>query len=668
MTRISLDPTRLRDYVAHASAPRDDADQRVMALTNALADLEAALPSWLGGPAPPAAPDAAGALQRVATLDDHVGAVAAVFEDADEHGPDGLPVVDDGTLTATAPLPALYDEDDRQALRDRAEDELATLFERLRAGDADATTAGELAAVLGLLDHVVAASADPQQAAAGLMERMGAGDLDAALTLLEEEAAAADDVGRRDWQVVAIADLASFVSLGLEAEPARAARWVDRLASRRDLAGPDGADGADGLAVLGAFVAPGTQVLGRHLFARLWRVGPAPGGGLVERLYDTDVLVEPVLAGAGRNPELANAIVTDLLGSGEVVDAQGRTRADDFEVLFSISHEQDPRFSGLDDGVLGDALAAAVDPSLDPLDRATTAWDLTNHYVDVELDGRVHYGYPPEVLHGLAAATQPLLEGWDPAADGQVVLATRTDAATPVDDGPLWRAVADYAQRDGGLAGLREAVGGATVFRVDAAGQAIVDHPGQADAIGGPLRTSDLRTLGDLYLEMGDTLADRRLADLASAVTPHGDAGAALWTVASGVAGEFPGGSTVAAMADAARGYYADPPPGTGDALAGVSPQLATNLVEANLLARPGQFDSEVVRELLPAAMAYGGRDAVFSLVVSNDPLAGAPADLRGLVERAQSDPAYVALRNQVGGQLDAVDAQWGEALSDTGG
>ncbi len=673
MTRISLDPTLLRGYTAHAADPRDDVSDRVAELGAALADLEAALPGAVGGLVAPTAPDTDAAVLKATATDDHVAAVAAVFEDADQHGPDGLPIVDDATLTAALPVPDLYTEEQREALRLQAEEELASLRERIAAGDVDDTTTDALMGTLGLLNHVVETSADPQAAAAALVETMGPGDMYEALRLLDAEASTEGDrLGHDSPAVTAIADLASVTSLGLEDDPERAARWADDLATRGITHEETGARGStvttverphlDALVVLAASVAPGTGTLGTAIFDRLHGPGPYPGeGGVVDRLYGGAGGLTPILERAAGEPELANGIVDSLLddtpdreGDGSPLQRAG------IDTVFSPGRDDIHEFPGLSDETLRDVLVASVDPSLDPVERGTTAYHLAEQHAAV-LDSRPPvprgpYAGPQEygdtVVEGFAAATQPLLEGWTSTGEAEVWLLP-SDGGAPVAlaDDVLWDAVGAYGERGSGVDGLLHAVGGATSMRVLQAYDIGLADPESAGHTA-PLDLSRLTALGDLQGWVAANVNSERFTSLVEAAEAPAGPSAVVTSILTGVIGEAPGGSSLGGVINALQALEGRGVTGGGNALAGAEVRTVVDMALLDLAARPDLATPEVLTQLEEAAGARG-ETGIYSLLTNNvhpPPEAISPAlrELRNLV-LAQSEAVDTAEANALG-------------------
>ena len=281
----------------------------------------------------------------------------------------------------------------------------------------------------------------------------GAGDV---VTALRPRATDLDDATSLDQSVAAMRDLDMSVADWSRSPPASAGARrssCKRSAPRRwSIQAQRREHRRDGLGQRCRHSVP------RRLRSVLTRTGPAPRGGLVDRLYGVTDPGAPILVTAaaqvegGGRPQapLAHAVVRETLDSGAFVVVFGAA-----DVIAGVM----PAERAYQDA-LGDVLAASVDHTLPGDDRAALSYDLTTTYVDVrstpviDTDG----AFSPTVTRGLAAATQPLLERWMMTVTANRPRVRRRDALS-VGDAVLDQASGTSPTRSGdrGLEGaLRE--------------------------------------------------------------------------------------------------------------------------------------------------------------------------------------------------------------------
>ncbi len=338
--------------------------------------------------------------------------------------------------------------------RDWLADQLATIDERVRAGES--VDPRRLARVVALAHQLVDGAPDPAAEARRLIARMGPADARAAVRIFSRAAAGASRPN--DPAVVALADLGRVVSLGLEGDEARAARWVDVL-TRPDLAVARlPRRTTEALALFGAGNAPGTSTFGALLAVGLLAHGStAPTLGVSWRLYGSEDPLAPIIATATERDasgftqaRLANRIVDRLVSTG--------------------SGEPLARALGGDGAVAAERsrlLPAAVDPAAGEHERMTVAVALAAHYHDVHAQvAAIVPGfriYERDATAAFGAATQPLFEHLSVGDEnGELTIGTRKFG----DGRVLWHAVADFAADPGGTDGLGAALAGATTARL----------------------------------------------------------------------------------------------------------------------------------------------------------------------------------------------------------
>jgi hypothetical protein len=519
-------------------------------------------------------------------------------------------------------------------------EQLSTLCERAASDERDLTPA-EVAHVLAMARALVDRSPDPQAEAQMLIAAMGAADLDTAIRLLET---GASDAASTDHPAVAgLLDLGHVVSLGLEGQPSRAERWADALVDHRTLFGDIPGGSAEGLAVMGAGNAPGTSVFGAEVFGGLLaHAGSTPVLGLVHRLYGTtDPLAPIVTTAATRRPDgsfdqapLAHAIVRH---AADEDDGRSLVR------LFG-GHDAPVAY----DTARRDVLMAAVDPSLPADQRVRLSYDLAGHYVEArESPVATDLGYrfySPAVTQGFAASTQPLLDHWQGDDPGIIHVETAEGSTLDLTGGVLWDAVGHLGEDPGGAEGLSTALGGTTTARLTAsyttaAERARADVPTTVH----PFGPEGLDQLGDVYRVMSTTVGNARFQSVVDAAESDGgrlDAG--ITSVAYGLAGELPGGSTAAGVTEALDILTSETPEvtGGGSTTAGLAVRLTRDLVAFNLLAHP-DLATPGLTTALQAAKQEQGDLGVYRLLHDdraplNTPDGMALADLQALVDNQE--------------------------------
>jgi hypothetical protein len=272
---------------------------------------------------------------------------------------------------------------------------------------------------------------------------------------------------------------------------------------------------------------------------------------------------------------------------------------------------------GLDE-ILRGVLVASVDPSLPAADRARLAAALAEHYVQAR-ESWLAAGspYSANVNAGFAAATQPLLEGWQDENGGQIVILGGSGDETVLPDAALWDAVRLFAEDPGGIDGLSSAVAGTTTARlVDSyqVGTQLAAEDGFREATY-PFETISLVRLGEVYRTVATTVGNERFSSLVEAVEQDNRLEDATWAAVSGIVGEAPGGDAVAGVVDALLVAEQDPEvTGGGNPLAGVEPHVTKQLVALTLVARPDLATLEV-RSLLLNAVDEAGANGVHDLM-----------------------------------------------------
>jgi hypothetical protein len=594
MTTSSAEVTRLDAYEPSLTPVHEG-------LTLMAGRLEAAMAEFFAG----AGPFASGSAEEVGTpvrdvLDqsDYLAAwvttVASGFRSAGAD-PDG-----DGVLTAPeAALAGLVLSPVLDEERAAVAAELATLAERARPGDRTPTPA-QLAAVVDRVRRLVDGAPDPAAEAERLLEHMGSADVDVAVTLLERDARGA--TGLDDPSVGALLDLGHVVSLGLESQPDRAARWADELVDRR-AAVLDLVPGAavEGLSVMGAGNASGSAAFGVALYGQLaGRSGRTPAGGLVDRLYGVTGPGAASLVTAGRRDEagradqaaLAHGIVDDLsAGDGRrLYEAMGPGAPADMA------------------GIHRDVVVAAVDPGLPDDARVRLAQRLAALYVEQPgpLGSDRLPPYPSEVTTGFAAATQPLMEN-AMGGDATTVDIDPAGNASTAPGAALWDAVGEYGVTPGGPEGLRYALDGVTASVL---GDALASGVGAgADRAGStyPLDPNRLEDLGNVYEEVAARVANERFASVVSSLEDGGVVRGAGLSVVAGIAGEFPGGSTAVGFVDAAVTLDAERHvTGGANPLVGAEANLIRELVAVDMAARPDIVTPGLRARLMEVAASDG--------------------------------------------------------------
>ncbi|HET6950913.1 MAG TPA: hypothetical protein VFI47_11085 [Acidimicrobiales bacterium] len=574
-----------------------------------------------------------------------VTSVAAAFRAAggDPDG-DGVWTAPDAALAGLLLSPVLAEE------RAAVAAELGTLAERARAGELDLTPA-ELAAVVERARRLVDGAPDPAAAAELLLTPLGAGDLDVAVSVLEH--GAGDATGVEHPAVAALRNLGHVVSLGLESQPERAARWADEVVDRRARGPFDRAAGAavEGLAVMAGGNAAGTSAFAAALYGQLvTRTGTTPADGLTARLYGVTAPGAPIMFTAGHRgadgrfdqPELAHALVDDLSAGGGagLWRAMGHAAPDDMAATSR------------------DVLVASVDPSLPVGDRRRLAYRLAGLYLDQPgpLGGDLP-PYPPEVTSGFAAATRPLMEGWS-GRGSRVIDLDPGGGGDRVGDARLWDAVRRYGEVPGGSGGLARALGGVTDHVLSdalAAGTGPGSVPGTATY---PLDPNRLADLEEVYTEVSSTVANERFRSVVDALEDGGGAPTdAAFSIGGGMVGEIPGGSTAAGLVDAARTFdETREVSGGGDPTVGVEAQLVYRLVVLDVQARPDLVTPELAAELLDSART-GGRLGIYDLL-RNTEGRYPPTDANG-------GEALTRLRDLVLTQLDRTGMGTAVALGE---
>ena len=560
-----------------------------------------------------------------------VAAVGAAFLAAGADG-DG-----DGVYRASHELLApLVGRAVRSEHLDVVATQLATLHERARAGDLD-LTAGDLARLVAAARLVVDGAADPGTEAERLVAPMGSGDLVTALMLLSS--GAADATGTDHTAVAALLDLGHILSLGLESDSARAERWADEILDHA-VFGTLPAPLVEGLAVMAGGNAPGTSVLGPEVVGAVVAGGrSAPVGGLVHRLYGTTDPLAPVMTvAAARGPDGSYV-------QAPLAHAVTRRAVDDPATMVRVFGGDAPDAY---DAVRGDVLVAAVDPSL-PDDRLVLlADDLAHHYVAAtESTVVTTFGlrlYSPTVAEGFGAALQPLLDHWQGSEAGEIVVRRGPGDTMTSSDRHLWDAVAALGQDAGGAAGLSSALAGTTTSRLAASAATGAERARAGMPTGiPPFGADDLDQLGEVYRVVAGRVGNARFNAVVDAVETDGDRlEAALASVSRGIAGEVPGGSTLAGAAEALTILTQDHPDvtGVGPTTEGLAVHLTRDLVAFNLQARPDLATPGVIAALRQATASDG--DLGVHLLIHDDraPLhtsgGRALADLQRLVDQQE--------------------------------
>lgn len=514
--------------------------------------------------------------------------------------------------------------------------QLATLHERARTGDLD-LTAAELARLVAAARLVVDGAADPGTEAERLVAAMGSGDLVAALTLLSS--GAADATGTDHTAVAALLDLGHILSLGLESDPARAERWADEIADHA-VFGTLPTPLVEGLAVMAGGNAPGTSVLGPEVVRALVAGGQsAPVGGLVHRLYGTTDPLAPVTTVAAACGPDGSYVQAPL------AHAVTRRALDDPATMVRVFGGEAPDAY---DAVRGEVLVAAVDPSLPDHRRVLLADDLAHHYVAARESTVVTtFGlrlYSPTVTEGFGAALQPLLDHWEGSEAGEIVVRRGPGDTMTSSDRHLWDAVAALGQDSGGSAGLSSALAGTTTSRLAASAATGAERARAGMPTGiPPFGADDLDQLGEVYRVVAGRVGNARFNAVVDAVGTDGNRlEAALASVSRGVAGEVPGGSTLAGAAEALTILTQDHPDvtGVGPTTGGLAVHLTRDLVAFNLQARPDLATPGVIAALREATASDGALGV--HLLVHDDraPLhtsgGRALADLQRLVDQQE--------------------------------
>jgi hypothetical protein len=565
-----------------------------------------------------------------------VGAVGEAFRTAGAD-PDG-----DGVVTArVADLPPVGSASRADRLADVAA-LLASLRERADDGDARITP-GELAAALSIARELVATSADPEAEAARILETVGPGDVAVAVDLLGAGASGADDLAVGPAR--ALFDLGGVLSLGLEAQPARAERWVRRLTeslAALDVVGDGRADHrVDSLALLGGGNAPGTATFGVALAAGLRTAGlETQRWGPVHRLYGTTHPIAPAVAAAGARGT-GGRFVQVPLARGLVADL---SRADQGRALAGVFGGGAPTGYDL---ARADALRAAVDPAGAPADRVGLALELVTRFGERH---RIFPAFPdleiysPAVTSAFGAATQPLLEQWTWHGDHGTVDVPGAAGPRPVPDDALWTTVGELAQLPGGDEGLGAALSGATAHRLAAgvvAHQDELAHGARPSPVA-PLAPDGLRDLGGLYARTTAAAGQARFEAIADHVEQGATTGDAVRPVLDGALGELPGGSVVAGAVHSLETATSGSPhvTGGGAVTGGLEPALTAALVRLDLTHHPELATDAVLRALREAEDT--GPTGVYDLIHGDHQVASTGAgrelsDLQALVT-AQED------------------------------
>jgi hypothetical protein len=435
VTTSSAHPAELRDYVSRTRGALIDVADAAVLVTQAVADLQAALPE--GHQLTTIADLTLPAVSRAHAVDAQVSITAAIF-DAAGRG-DGVVTVDDTALPA---FPPVYDQATIDALTARLEDELATLKERLAASSADETTLDELLGLLGMA-RTLTDRADVQghstEAAADLIDRLGAGDVAVMLDMLEGAVLDDDSAARGGFE-----DLAIVLSRGLETQPTRVDRWLDTLT-----AGHSWIDSTpEALVALAALGAPGARAFGGAVWSRLlahrgdglpsYGNGPlrGPSGGLLERVFGTPSAVAVMVDAAAERPGLANGIVTNM-------------SADVFEDLVSDRLNDTPWPADIEDR-FNEILTASIDPSLPLNHRLESSLHVMEFVRDTD---DLSDTYSDATLTTLGTMTHPLLANTGP---GQKTIVFDRPAGTDATESatPLWGAVGKLGNTDAGTVGV----------------------------------------------------------------------------------------------------------------------------------------------------------------------------------------------------------------------
>jgi hypothetical protein len=475
VTTSSAHPAELRDYVSRTRGALIDVADAAVLVTQAVADLQAALPE--GHQLTTIADLTLPAVSRAHAVDAQVSITAAIF-DAAGRG-DGVVTVDDTALPA---FPPVYDQATIDALTARLEDELATLKERLAASSADETTLDELLGLLGMartLTDRADVKGHSTEAAAELIDRMGAGDVAVMLDMLEGAVLDDDPAAAREG----FEDLGIVLSRGLETQPTRVDRWLDTLT-----AGHSWIDSTpEALVALAALGAPGARAFGGAVWSRLlahrddalpsYGNGPlrGPSGGLLERVFGTPSAVAVMVDATAERPGLANGIVTN-------------TNAEVFEDLVGDRLNDTPWPAAVEDR-FNDVLAASIDPSL-PLNHRLES---SLHVMGIisGADG-LNDTYSDATLTTLGTMTHPLLANTGP---GKETIVFDRPAGTDATESatPLWGAVGNLGNTDAGTVGVRIGLERAIADRF-AAG--LTGDPGE------PVALTTLRGIAEVRAEV----------------------------------------------------------------------------------------------------------------------------------------------------------------------
>jgi hypothetical protein len=587
---------------------------------------------------------------EVAFLGSWTARVGGWFRDAgaDTDGDGVFGTDDEGALSAVLGSPVLAEERLRLAAA------LATLHERTRSGESGMTQA-EVALLLGQVRSVISASDDPRAEAELLTATMGAGDVVAALLLLEP--GAHDGSSAVDVSVAALRDLGHLLSLGLEDQPERAERWADEILTEKVASGPvwDIGSSVESVAVMGSGNAAGTSMVTGALYSQLInRTGSSPRGGLVDRLYGVTAPGAPILVTAaavdaqGCRPQasLAHEVVSRTLEAGamrQVFDRDAGTGA--------FESEAGRRYQAQ----LREVLVASVDMSIDRIDRQTLAYELTDAFVAARSLPLVGDAFSADVTRGFAGATQPLLESWTGAAGGSVEGGWSRGL---VPDDLLWEAVGHFAEAPGGVAGLQDAVEGMTTVRL---GELAIPERAAAGGDLGPYDGTDLVELGETYQRLAYEVGNERFNSLVDAAEQGVEPDDASLSVAYGVIGEAPGGSTLAGVIEGLRGFADEGPEVTGgnSPIEGLELRLTRDLILQNLAADPVLGADPHLGTVLEQVSARQGVAGLHDLVhgsqhALNDEAGPGLTRLRDLV-RAQEATVNLAVA-RMGAELTEVD------------
>lgn len=567
--------------------------------------------------------------------------------DADGDGVFGAD--DEGRLSVIVGSPVLAEERLRLAAA------LAALHEQARSG-ASSVTQADLATLMGQARSVVSTSGHPQAEAELLTATMGAGDVVAALLLLEP--GDHDDRSAIDVSVTALRDLGYLLSLGLEDQPERAERWADEILTEKVAAGPawDIGSAVESVAVMASGNAAGTSMVTGALYSQLIsRTGSTPQGGLVDRLYGVTAPGAPILVTAaavdahGSRPQapLAHEVVSRTVEAGALRQVFDRDAgAGVFE----------PEVSRRYQAHLGEVLAASVDSSVDRIDRQTLAYEITNEFVTGRSAPLVgDHPFSAEVTRGLAGATQPLLESWTGVATGSIEGGWSHGL---VSDDILWEAVGYLADVPGGVAGLQDAVEGLTTVRLgELADPARVAGGGEL----GPFDSSDLVELGETYQRLAYEVGNERFNSLVDAAEQGVQPADASLSVVYGVIGEVPGGSTLAGVVEGLRGFAADAPHVTegGSPIEGLELRLTRDLILQNLATDPALGADRQLGAVLEQVSARQGEVGLHDLVhgsqhALNDEAGPGLTRLRDLIQRQEATVNLAVAR--MGAELTEVD------------